>query len=169
MAHSPETKEFKRASNQIMMWELLSISSLLLSIGYAFLYILNLILWSKEEIPLFDAWVAAIWPGFAVAWLALFVFFLRSFLWSKGTPYIRITRDEVMVFEVMLRKPRFIAWDLVCQVNSTKKKKVELLLSNGKKVKIKLSLLDKRDREKLVSTLIEHFEQRDKHRHYGSV
>jgi len=83
----------------------------------------------------------------------------KMFLWERATPYIRITRDEIMIFPFGLREAIFIQWNSVEKINRTIMGKVELLLSYDKKVKIHLSHVDPQDRDNLARELQERFDE----------
>ncbi|OHA13644.1 MAG: hypothetical protein A2909_03180 [Candidatus Tagabacteria bacterium RIFCSPLOWO2_01_FULL_39_11] len=90
---------------------------------------------------------------FGVLWLTIgFIWFL-NFSWSRITPIVRVTKDEVMIFLAMGRSPKIIKFDSIQQINQSNKRKIEILLSNGKKIKIRLSYINKKDRDDLLRIL----------------
>ncbi|MBU7017772.1 MAG: hypothetical protein HXS44_09695 [Theionarchaea archaeon] len=77
----------------------------------------------------------------------LFLFVFSVFLLPKSfynwkIPYIRITDDKIMVFASAIRKPKTIPWNMIKDINFHKEDKIELHLSNGKKVTLHMYLLD---------------------------
>ena len=84
---------------------------------------------------------------------------LLGFLWGRATPYIRITRDEIMVFGALARGPKFVKWSSVQKIKQ-KRNEVELLVSDDSKVKIRLWFVNREDRERLVSALQKIFEEK---------
>lgn len=77
--------------------------------------------------------------------LSLFVFsffFIPRSFFSWRILYIRITDDKIMVFTSASWKPKIIPRNMVKDINFHKKDKIELYLSNGKKVTLHMYLLD---------------------------
>jgi len=64
-----------------------------------------------------------------------------TILWCKKTPYIRITNDNIVVFSTMILKPKVVEVDTIEDIDFSVEDKIFLLLKNGKKVKIKFSLV----------------------------
>ena len=71
-----------------------------------------------------------------------FVFLILMSFYNWKIPYIRITDDKIMVFTSACRKPKIIPWNMVKDINFHVKDKIELHLSNGKKVTLHMYLLD---------------------------
>ncbi len=77
--------------------------------------------------------------------------------WKKRIPRIRVTDEEIIVFPDRPGKPQTAAWNTVQKVHievwTDIPSRIELFLSNGKKVKINLSNIDREDREDFIQTL----------------
>ena len=65
-----------------------------------------------------------------------------------------------MLFPAMGRRPRFIKWDDVLEIQ-TGKRKLKLLLSNKKKVKIRFSAVDG-DKDDLLTALCQAIEEKNR-------
>lgn len=93
--------------------------------------------------------------GVSLLFYFLQIIFASSFIyyavWSKRTPYVRMTNDKIIVLEGRLSK-EVIRWSDIQEINF-KGKKVELIGSSGKKVKIDLSSVNKKDKEGLIEIL----------------
>ena len=94
--------------------------------------------------------------------VALSVSLLFNSLCNRKVPYLRITDDKIMIFPSKIWRPKIIPWNIVSNIDFHLKNKIELILSNGKKVKIKMSSLSVDDEvqviQKLKQVQEQHFE-----------
>jgi hypothetical protein len=90
--------------------------------------------------------------GIGFVWFMASSLWFLNFFWSKRTPYIRMTKDDIILFPAMARRPKIVKWDSVQKFNQISKKKVGLLLLDGGEVEISLLSIDKKDRENLIQT-----------------
>ncbi len=97
----------------------------------------------------------------AVIWFIGSVMLLLNYFWSKRTPYIQITEEEIMLSPYLARRPKIVKWDTIQRVNHISKKKAELILADDKKVKIYLSYIDKKDRENVMQILKSGIEEKN--------
>lgn len=95
--------------------------------------------------------------SYGFLFLILSSVFVVYCFWNKKFPYIRITQDEIMLFETSGHRPRVVKRDavqkVIIQTWTDLPYKAELLLSNGKKMEIDFSSIDGRDKEDLIQTL----------------
>ena len=79
------------------------------------------------------------------------------FIWNRKFPSIRITHDELIFFEILGRTPTVVKQNAIQKINiqtwTDFPYKAELLLSDGKKIFIDFSSIDKKDREDLIQAL----------------
>ena len=89
--------------------------------------------------------------------IAYSAFFVLHFIWNKKFPSIRITYDEIIFFETLGRFPTVVKQNAIQKINvqtwTDFPYKAELLLSDGKKIFINFSSIDKKDREDLIQAL----------------
>ena len=94
--------------------------------------------------------------------VALSAHLLFNSLCNRKVPYLRITDDKIMIFPSKIWRPKIISWNTVSNIDFHLKNKIELMLSNGKKVKIKMSSLSVDDDvqviQKLKQVQEQHFE-----------
>lgn len=86
-------------------------------------------------------------------WFAISVLSLLNYFGSKKTPYFRITKEAIIFPAPIGRWQRIVKWEAIKEINQTSKRKIELILTNGKKIKIYLSYVDKKERENLIQIL----------------
>lgn len=101
-------------------------------------------------------------PIVGFLWFMASALWFINFLWSRRTPYIRITNDGIMLFPAMARSPRVIKWDTVQKIDCTGKKKLIMQLTTGKKVRISLYSINGKERESLIRVLQRDIEGRDR-------
>ena len=88
--------------------------------------------------------------------LGLSCFLVFGLLWYRGTPYVRLTSDEIIILGGPFAKPKFLQWDSIREVNRPKKNTIELVLLDDERVKMRLSNMEPSQREDFVNAL-EHY------------
>lgn len=77
----------------------------------------------------------------------------------RKTPYIRTTEDGITIYRYLQHKKETTEWENIQEI-LFKNGRIEILLSNDKKVKIDLSLVDEDDKEDLKIILRRFFMQK---------
>jgi len=86
-------------------------------------------------------------------------YFLYIYRQIRKIPYIRTTKDEITIHRYLQHKKEIIEWENIQEI-LFKNGRIEILLSNDKKVKIDLSLVDEDDKEDLKIILRRFFMQK---------
>jgi hypothetical protein len=81
--------------------------------------------------------------------------------WGKKTPYLRVTQDEIMLFAAMMRPPTIFQWEILQEIYIFKRK-IEFLLTNGKRERIALREVDKEDLKIVLPMLQKYVREKDK-------
>ncbi len=88
-----------------------------------------------------------------ILWLVGSIVWFSNYFWSRKTPYIQITNDDIKLFYGRRSRPRILKFDIIQGLNVINNKKFELILSNGQRVKMSLSCIEKNNRDNLIQIL----------------
>jgi beta propeller repeat protein len=140
------TRKFDRSRMQTEVWDFRRSKARLFSFYYFGIFgcIFGILYLSLEFV-------------LGILWLVIALFWGINYFWIKKIPFIRITKDEIMVFKDPMHKPEIIKWSDIQKINvqtwTDIPYKLELSLSNGKKTKIDISPIVDEQKEDFIRTL----------------
>lgn len=123
-----DIKEFRRSTISFIFPVVIALSSVLLGFTWYFLF------------------------GFT--WSFLFGLSIYSIFWQKRTSYILITDEKIIIFKGFSAKEP-IPWSAIQDI-TIQKRSIDIVISTGWKTKIRLFLVDKRDRKDLIQVFEHH-------------
>ena len=157
-----ETREFEQNRLYVVSLLICSIGIGLCSIVNVFLGLVSMFILKMQIYGLLHVIVSSF--TFSTS-----MFILLHSLWQRAFPYIRASKDEITIIQTIIKRPLFIIWDSIQAVNYTKRKKfrflepygrLELALSNNTVAKIYMHMVNKNDREELMSLFKERLEDK---------
>jgi len=138
---SPEKpRDFRRSSTSLVLFGILAVLS--------FLYGLHSIINDLDGVMIMVAKVSVL-SGFF--WVILSGLFVYLAFWSRRTPFIRITNDEIVILGGRTSRKVIERRDI--KNIDFKDDKVELISSSDIKFTIPLDRVDRRDKEALIEAL----------------
>ncbi len=140
---SEKPRDFRRRNTPSILYAIFAVLS--------YLYGLYDIIYDVNGVRIISSAAIQILPGFF--WIILSGSLLYLAVWSKRTPYVRTTDDEITIFRGRMSK-EVIKWGNIQHIDF-KDNQVDLICSSDKRVTIFLNNVHKRDKKDLIQILNE--------------